>query len=391
MTSNPATSTARKPLRILHIVTLVTTDGAFGGPVRVAENLTDYLSGEGHDVTVVACRGEGLGETEQFRRSTLRLFPTLTRLYKRSFVLTTSLWALLWVLRNRGRFDVVHVHLARDLMTGPLGWLAASASTRVIVQPHGMVMPRDGLVYRIFDAFTINPILAHADEVLYLNDAERHDLESVVPKGKTLRHLANGVPMDDGVGTVHEYDDTSRPLEFLFLSRLHERKRPVDFVRAAVLVNQGAAQRGLPRARFALAGPDEGSAAAVQECIDVSGMSDDIRWEGPVEPSSVLGRFAKTDVFVLPSIAEPFGMVVLEAMSMGVPVIVTTECGLADLVTEFDAGVVVEPGPEPLANAMNSLIDDRDRLRKLSANALRAAQSMSVGGVGRRLMELYTA
>ena len=373
-------------MRILHIVTLVSPDGEYGGPVRVAENLSGELVRRGHEVTVVAGRAANLGETGQFGTSRLILFRPFLSLYKRSHVLTMSLSAMWWAWRRRGRFDVIHVHLARDLFTGPVAWLAAGRTSRVVVQSHGMLMPRTGLVYRIFDSFTIKPVLAQADTVLYLTDRERGELESQVPSHVPLQRLENGVPLTEG-GTARTFGADSETLEFLFLSRLHERKRPLDFVRAAAEVSRS----GATDASFALVGPDGGSASEVTAAIAAEGLGDStIRWEGPIEPGLVQQRLASADVFVLPSVAEPFPMAVLEAMSAGLPVIITNECGLAGLVTEFDAGIVIEPGSEPLTQAMTSLIGDPDRLAKLSVNALAAARSLSVEEIGGQLSEIYT-
>lgn len=71
-----------------------------------------------------------------------------------------------------------------------------------------------------------------------------------------------------------------------------------------------------------------------------------------------IGRFMSAlDVFVLPSDCEPFGLVLLEAMVRGIPVVATREGGVPDIVTHQETGILVPPrDPEALAEAVNYLI-----------------------------------
>jgi glycosyltransferase involved in cell wall biosynthesis len=72
-------------------------------------------------------------------------------------------------------------------------------------------------------------------------------------------------------------------------------------------------------------------------------------------------------VFVLPSYSENFGNVVLEAMAVGCPVVVTPEVGLADVVSESKAGIVVNGEPRNIAEGLLKIIesdDDRDKMGK---------------------------
>lgn len=78
---------------------------------------------------------------------------------------------------------------------------------------------------------------------------------------------------------------------------------------------------------------------------------------------------AAADMFVLPSLKEPFGIVILEAMAARVPVVATRAGGVPEIV-KGESGVLVAPGdPDELADAIIKLIDDQHRRRELAANA----------------------
>lgn len=87
--------------------------------------------------------------------------------------------------------------------------------------------------------------------------------------------------------------------------------------------------------------------------------------------------YASHDVFVMPSLAEGFGLVYLEAMSHGLPVIATGNTGVADI-AESDAILILPPGaPEPLANMLSTLAADRDGLAARRQAARQTAGKMT--------------
>ncbi len=89
-----------------------------------------------------------------------------------------------------------------------------------------------------------------------------------------------------------------------------------------------------------------------------------------------IGRFMSAlDVFVLPSDCEPFGLVLLEAMIRGVPVVATREGGVTDIVTDRETGILVPPqDPEALAEAINYLITHPVQRHNMGEMARRRVQ-----------------
>ncbi|OMC40305.1 hypothetical protein A5740_24475 [Mycobacterium sp. GA-1841] len=369
----------------MHVVTLITPDGAYGGPVRVAFNQARQLRADGHHAVVA-------GAVRGYREIPTRLDGVPVRLSKARTVIPmlgfSGLLApamLLWMVRHRKTFDVVHVHLARDLITLPAALIALMLRKRLIVQTHGMVADSDHPIAPLLDRILVRPILRRAAAVLYLTEAERAALLRVQPAA-AVQHLPNGVPgyepgPDVGADRVADND-----VEVLYLARLQARKRPALFVRAATrLLAQDCA------ARFTLIGPDEGEGAAVRAAISQSGADEDaIAWEGALPPEHTTERMAAASVYVLPSVAEPFPMSVLEAMSVGLPVVVTESCGLANAVRDSGSGIVVDESEEALVEAIHMLIADRGLRERMSAAARRTATEVfSMAAVARELLTLY--
>jgi alpha-maltose-1-phosphate synthase len=102
------------------------------------------------------------------------------------------------------------------------------------------------------------------------------------------------------------------------------------------------------------------------------------RWFESIPNSQVLDLMMESDVLVLPSLCDAFGLVVTEALSCGLPVIVTPQVGAGDLVRDGESGFVVPPcSAEAIADRLDALDRDREMLAamRLKAQAAAAARS----------------
>lgn len=186
------------PLRIVQVVTLVSPDGAYGGPVRVAQNQSTELAKRGHHVQIFAgARGDvdpsyfGPGvRTRLFR--TLRVIPGTGFAGLFAPAMLPSLWRVL-----KGA-DVVHLHLARDLVMLPAALLCLIRGTPFVVQTHGMIDESGKKLAKILDALLTLRVLRASQRCFWLTPEEKTSLEVLlgVDNG-TLERLVNGVPLAD--------------------------------------------------------------------------------------------------------------------------------------------------------------------------------------------------
>lgn len=367
-------------MRIAQIVTLVSPDGAYGGPVRVAVNQARALIDLGHTVTVFAGT-RGFDDPPRFIEGVpFELFAAGQLLPGLGFAGTISP-GLLRAVRARARdFDVWHVHLARDLVTLPAAWILRHANRRFVVQCHGMIDESRRPLARPLDGLLTRPTLRSASRVLTLTPREEYDLIRVNRESLEFSRIANGVPAASGMAST-----IGHPLEVLFLARLQSRKRPLHFVESAIEIATSS-----PDCIFSLVGPDEGEGLAVRERIGRSGMSSRVQWEGAIEPKATLERMRQASIYVLPSVDEPFPMSVLEALSLGIPVIITETCGLAPFIKEAQAGIVVDKSQDSLTSAIQRLLADEGLRQRMGSNALDLVQrTFSIESVANQLTEEY--
>lgn len=112
---------------------------------------------------------------------------------------------------------------------------------------------------------------------------------------------------------------------------------------------------------------------------DVCRLTGASAWHPSLPNSEVKKLMASSDVLVLPSISDAFGLVVLEAMALGTPVVVSDHVGAAELVEEGKSGFVFPSGSaEAFVNILGMLADDRGQLPRLSESAKRAIRRLTL-------------
>lgn len=366
-------------MRILHLVTLMSSDGAYGGPLRVALNQAAELNRRGHEVHIAAgWRGEG-APPRSIDRVTLHLFPAM-QLYKPlRFSGMVSPGLIWWLINNVDQFDLLHIHAARDLIsTASLG-IAWARRRPYVTQTHGMIQPDERFLVRILDAMAMRALLRRAYIRFVLTEREQEGLTSVLGRFAECVRLPNGVPQ------THISAMSRTGCQVLFCARLHRRKRPTAFVEmAAELLRHGV------DANFALVGPDDGELRAVRQVIAENGLEASVRYEGPLDYSAVLARMAQADVYVLPSVDEPFPMSLLEAMSLGLPSVCTDSCGLSGVLREYRAAIVTDGTVNALTSAVQSLLTSASLRSELTSNALRMIEEkFSMHAIGHQLQKAY--
>ena len=324
-------------LRIAHVVTLISPEGSYGGPVRVAVNQAKELQSLGHEVVIYATYSGFKRPPSHIDGVKVMLFRAQNIIPRAGFAGTFSGELLHRFARDLHRFDVVHVHLARDFVTMPAVILARLSKTPYVLQTHGMIGISSKLLSIPLDMAITRRALRNASCIFYLTEDELSQLRNVARKEIRLEELHNGVPPAESPVAM-----TVDSVDVLFLARLQRRKQPALFAEvAASLLTKGS------RADFCIVGPDEGEGPQVAKII-ADQNSEHLRWEGALAPEMTLSRMRKASIYVLPSINEPFPMSVLEALSVGVPVIVSNSCGLAETIQDAEAGFRYRTGLPPV-------------------------------------------
>jgi glycosyltransferase involved in cell wall biosynthesis len=366
-------------VKIVHVVALVSDDGAYGGPTTVATGQLGELARRGHGVVLAALWRGRTDPPSTVDDVPVQLFPARTMIPGAGLLGLLHPRLVRWLWREARGADVVHVHAGRNVVTLAALLVCALRRAPYVVQTHGMVMPRRHPRARLVDLLLV-PLLRRARHRFVLTDIEASGLTEVVGARWPTERLPNGIDVPE-VGPRQLAD----PGQVVFLARLHPRKRVDAFLDAAeVLIGSGSS------AQFMVYGPDEGCRPLVQQRLTEGPLVGRVVDGGALDHDGALDALARADVYVLPSRDEPFPITLLEAIARGTPSVCTTSCGVAGTLQERRAGVVTDGSPAELAKAIEALLADRDEWRHASQRAQQAARvEFSVAAVVDRLLAAY--
>jgi glycosyltransferase involved in cell wall biosynthesis len=173
----------------------------------------------------------------------------------------------------------------------------------------------------------------------------------------------------------------------LFLSRLDPKKNVEGLLKAVALVRQRHAHAVLV---IAGDGPAE-YVRSLQALAQAEGIAEVTTWAGYIDGQRKWNALTAADIFVLPSFSENFGIAAVEALIAGRPCIVGSGVAIADTIARAGAGLVTEPDPSSIANALDRLLGDEALCREMGVHAKELAdREYSSGLMAKRLVELYS-
>ena len=224
-------------------------------------------------------------------------------------------------------FDVIHAH---DWMTFPAAMGVASVTGKpLVVHVHSTEFDRSGerVNQHVYDIERAG--MQAADSVIAVSNFTRNFCVGRYGVGPDkVRVVYNAIDLNGG-NAIRE-----GPIEFrrddrlvLFLGRLTMQKGPEYFVAAAKKVLEK-----MENVKFVMAGSGDMFRRVIELAADL-GIGHKILFTGFLRGDDVEKIFKMADLFVMPSVSEPFGLVPLEAMSHNVPVIISKQSGVSEVVT----------------------------------------------------------
>jgi glycosyltransferase involved in cell wall biosynthesis len=365
MAMNPATLTSIPKLRIIHFSPDMRLEQ--GGVVRSILDWCTVLAARGHDVTLVAYHSSDIPSDwngQSGRPKVVWIPPTSgpNFLVSRQAV---RIWRDL--LAGGG---IVHLHTPWTASNLQMSRVARQLGVPYIVSIHGMLddwsMSQRSLKKQLFLALCGRRYLRAAARLHYTAEAERQQAARRVP-GSTAAVLPclvdlspfQSLPGREPAHAAFAALGGDEP-KLLFLSRLHEKKGVHLLIDAAALLRQKGR-------RFKLLIAGTGSAAyenQLREQTRQLHLEDVVSFLGLVKGVEKISLYQSADVFVLPTQQENFGLVLIEALAAGTPVVTTRG---TDIWQDIAAagGTIVECTPAAISTALDHLLEDRASLAAL--------------------------
>jgi glycosyltransferase involved in cell wall biosynthesis len=137
-------------------------------------------------------------------------------------------------------------------------------------------------------------------------------------------------------------------------------------------------------------GGDGAARDRVRARVHELGLAERVALPGTLSRAQVAWAMRHAEVFVLPSRVEPFGIVVVEALHAGRPVIVSSRGGAGEIVRDGREGLVVDPlDTDALARALAQLLDDEALRTRLATAARARAEAFGWPDIAERYREIY--
>ncbi|EZH66380.1 hypothetical protein DH09_10630 [Bacillaceae bacterium JMAK1] len=296
-------------------------------------------------------------------------------------------WVLGTMTRFSTRYDLVHAHYAF-----PSGWLAKlySKIRRVpyIVTVHGGDLNKMAKKGAFFKKQT-KSILKNAAHVIAVGPAL---YEEIIQEYGVSEDRVSLINMGVNRNVFHQRTDVPSPFDkekkhILFAGNIIKQKGITELISAFHQLYEDD-----PKLQLHLVGSFQSEAYKEQIVNQIEGMhlpKEAVLFHGPKTQDELAIHMTYADVFVLPSHIEGFGLVVLESMSCGTPVVASNVGGLPSLLSD-EAGVLIEPEqPESLKRGIDAVLYDESLRKQLVQAGYKKADANETEKIIARILTIY--
>ena len=286
--------------------------------------------------------------------------------------------ALMHALRRDIRdFDIVHIHgmwLYPHLMAAKL---AKKMGVPYIISPHGMIeadaLARKGLKKRVYWTLLEKTNFQNASAIHAITENEAAQTAALAPSKQTFI-------IPNGIETLPHNPKAAFPKEptILFVGRLHPIKGLDRLIRAVALLN----------ARLIVAGDgDVEYKKYIYDLTNELGVNDKVEFLGFVGKEQKRNLYAEASFICVPSHSEVLSLVALEAISCGLPVVISKACYFDDIKTH-GAGMVIEDNdPSTIKDGIERML--LSDLEAMSQNAFELSQKYSLSSMADKMLSEY--
>lgn len=353
--------------------------GHAGGVNEHVMQLDRQFQRMGHDTRILASASPDTGETDDGHLYQLGMsIPLKINGSTSRITLSPSVtWRVRQFLQSQ-RFDVIHFHEPMTPML-PLGVLLHSKT--VNVGTFHAARPTNALYH--YTKAILDMFFQKLDARIAVSEAAREFIDSYFPAEYDI--VPNGISLDQFMphaAPLPELCDGRRNI--LFVGRYSESRKGFRYlVRAMPRIRSV-----FPDARLVVVG--QGDPSKYQRFLEQNGVADTI-FAGYVEQHMLPRYYASCDVFCAPSTGrESFGLILLEALATGKPVVAGANAGYSAVIRNGIDGLLVEPKDDQgLALAIVRVLADTELRERLRVNGLERVKQFSWDVVAEQVMQVY--
>lgn len=366
---------------------------ARGGSVVVAYYLSEELSKRGCEVTIITTDfefDEEYAKAIQKEGVKVIVFKCVANIGL--FLISPGMKK--WLRKEIKEFDIIHLHNFRSYQNVIIHRYAEKYGIPYVLQAHGSVLRimEKQTLKKIYDIFWGYKILKDASRLIAVSNIEVEQYKQLGVGENRIEVISNGIDID-------LFKNLPKPNQFkkkyhirekhiiLFLGRIHKIKG-IDFL----VKSFSKLAKEVDDAILVITGPDDGYRRKAEILAENLGLYDKVKFTGRIDGRDKLSAYVDADVLVYPSIFEIFGLVLFEAIMCGTPVIVTEDCGCAELIKEAKAGHLVHYGDveELKGKMLEALGHSEDCKRMVESGQKHIMKNLGWDNIAKQMTRVYS-
>jgi len=369
-------------MKILQIISVPVTYP--GGTEKVVFEISKRLSKK-HDVTIL--QTTLYQEKEKFKKSSfidgIKIITCKNDYYLGGYGYSKDFKKILKKIWKN--YDIIHIHgYARFTSNFALKFLYKKKP--VIFSPHGFIHTKKNYLFKIIHDLTIGKFIRYAKFCTALTKLDYKYYKKLDVKKEKIIELPNGVDIEK-INKIKKEDVEKFKRKYrlknntlLFVGRIHKSKGLQYVIKAIKDID----------CKFLIVGKDTGYKEGLLKIIKENKVENKILFTGPLNEKEVLMAYLSCDVFVLFSEWEGFGIVIIEAMASGKPVIVSDKGSLPFLVKQDRNGLVIPFKNVGLLNKeLKSLFGNKDKMKKIGLNGKKFSKDYKWEKIIKKYIQIY--
>ena len=343
----------------------------FGGAEIMCENLTYALKNAGQDVFVVSLYNERTPIARRMEEAGIRI----VYLDKKLGLDLSMVTKLVRVMRQE-RPDVVHTHL--DVIKYATAAARLSGVKKCVHTVHSLAdREAEGRIQKIINGTYFRKAWSVPVALTPEVRASVSDFYGLPPE--RIPVIYNGIDLSRCIPkTTYETGET---VTILHVGRFDVPKNHAGLLEAFRLLRETH-----PECHLRLVG-DGDLRLRMEALAKEKGISDAVEFCGM--QSNVYPYLHDADIFTLPSIYEGNPMTIIEAMGTGLPIVASRVGRLPDMIHDGESGILVEPEPRAVCDALARMVEDGALRRRLGENATAQSRQFSAEHMAEDYLTCY--
>lgn len=356
-------------IRILYVITSL----GLGGAEKLLLSYLKYLDSDKYEFFVCALR-----ENPDDLLNEISAFAKVIKLKKRNKFNPLIIFELRRTIKKLNP-HIIHTHLFQPRVYTTIANIFNSIP--LITQKHSIVNPKKHHVFILLEMICI----LFNKKVIAISESVKNSLNKYeFIRSNKILVLPNSIEYQKfNEVALSKKKSNNGEIIIGIVGRL-EKVKGINYL----LFGMKKILAKFPYAKLEIIG-DGSNAQELKNLSEKLKISNSVIFFGKF--TDVIPFYSRMDVFVLPSILEGFGIVLLEAMAAGIPVVATNVNGIKEVIVNMKSGLLVPPkNPEAIADAVIKIVENPQLAKELAEEGLKRARLFDIKDHLIKLDHLYT-